>query len=56
MTFLVLISQIDEKLSITANIDEMFVALTDADRGDDRIRHKHDVCHTKIIDGCQNPS
>jgi hypothetical protein len=56
MTFLVLFSQIDEKSSITTNIDEMFAALSDADSGDGRIRHEHDVCHTKIIDGCQNPS
>ena len=56
MTLLVLFSQIDEKSSITTNIDKMFPAVPDTDSGDDRIRHKHDVCHTKIIDGCQNPS
>jgi hypothetical protein len=56
MTFLVLFSRIDEKSSITTNIDKMFPAVPDIDSGDDGIRHEHDVCHTKIIDGCQNPS
>jgi hypothetical protein len=49
----ILLAAIDEKPSIGTNVDKTLCPLPDGNGGDGRIRHEHDVCHTKIIDGCQ---
>ena len=49
----ILLAEIDEKPSVGANVDKRLCALPDGNGGDDRIRHEHDVCHTRIIDGSQ---
>jgi len=53
IAFRILIAEIDEKPSVGANVDKTLSALPDRNGGDDRIRHEHDVCHTKIINECQ---
>ena len=56
MGFRVLLAQIDEKPSVGANVDKTLCALPNGNGGYDRIRHEHDVCHTKIISGYQYPN
>jgi hypothetical protein len=53
MAVRVLLTEFDEKPSVDTNVDKTLCPLPDGNCGDDRIRHEHDVCHKRIIDGSQ---